>query len=161
MCEPTAVGRQPHTHIERCRDWRLAHESGEFYPKQDARRFQLGHHRHGAVAAVMLSMGTVHADIPVGDEGYSILYGGDGTDPGVTAAQAANNLTLDTELFDKNPGGHARRRVLPGSRGRPGLPRHQPGLLPADPDWPGRPAHPGCRHPVGFAAVLIPFDPPR
>jgi hypothetical protein len=33
MCEPTAVGRQPHIHIERYRDWRLAHESKRFYPK--------------------------------------------------------------------------------------------------------------------------------
>jgi hypothetical protein len=58
----------------------------------------------GAAVAAFIGMGTAHADIPSGDEGYSILYGGDGTDPGLAADQAANNLTLDTELFDQNPG---------------------------------------------------------
>ena len=59
MCEPTAVGRQPHIHIERYRDWRLAHESEVFY-RDRARRSQR------AACAAFIGMGTAHAD-PVVD----------------------------------------------------------------------------------------------
>jgi hypothetical protein len=57
----------------------------------------------GAMAAAMFGMGMAHA-VPSGDEGYSILFGGDGTDPNLFSGQAADNLTLDTELYDQNPG---------------------------------------------------------
>jgi hypothetical protein len=53
----------------------------------------------GAAVAAVLSMGTAHA---VGDaDGYTDLLGG-GNLP-----QAADNASLDTQLFDNNPGGAA------------------------------------------------------
>ena len=66
MCEPTAVGRQPHkpqgeTHL----DGRLAHESQEFYSGR--RTVALG----GAAGAAMLGMGTAHADA----DGYRTFSG--------------------------------------------------------------------------------------
>jgi hypothetical protein len=60
-----------------------------------------------AFAAAMLSMGTAYADVtdaPPGDQGYSILYGGDGTDSGLAADQAADNESLDVQLYDQNAG---------------------------------------------------------
>jgi hypothetical protein len=42
-----------------------------------------------AVAAAMLGMGTAHADVdvaPSGYQGFSTLFGGDGTDSGVTTS---------------------------------------------------------------------------
>lgn len=65
----------------------------------------------GAFAAAFIGIGTAGAvvgdEFPSccsGEEGYSILFGGDGADSGVTTAQAADNLSLDTQLYDQNPG---------------------------------------------------------
>jgi hypothetical protein len=59
----------------------------------------------GAAVAAFIGMGTAHADVaPPGDQGYSILYGGDGTDSGLAADQAADNESLDVQLYDQNPG---------------------------------------------------------
>ncbi len=63
----------------------------------------------GAMAAAMFGMGMAHADsdivsLPSDAEGYSILFGGDGTDPNLFSGQATDNLTLDTELYDQNSG---------------------------------------------------------
>jgi hypothetical protein len=55
----------------------------------------------GAAIAAFVSMGTAHA---VGDaDGYSDLFGATGT-PGVVATQGAADSSLDTQLFDQNPG---------------------------------------------------------
>jgi hypothetical protein len=54
----------------------------------------------GAAIAAFVGMGAAHADAG----GYSILFGGDGTDTGLFAGQAADNATLDTELADQNAG---------------------------------------------------------
>ena len=55
----------------------------------------------GAAVAAFLSMGNAYADeIP---DGYSDLFGATGT-PGVLPAQGADDASLDTQLFDQNPG---------------------------------------------------------
>lgn len=54
----------------------------------------------GAAIAAFVGMGAAHADTG----GYSILFGGDGTDTGLFTGQAADNAALDTELADQNPG---------------------------------------------------------
>jgi hypothetical protein len=58
----------------------------------------------GAAVAAFIGMGTAHADVaPPGDQGFSILFGGDGTDPGVTAGQASANEAADLSLYQQNP----------------------------------------------------------
>jgi hypothetical protein len=56
----------------------------------------------GAVAAAALSMGMAHADV-VDADGYSDLFGATGT-VGYPTAAGLDNASLDTQLFDQNPG---------------------------------------------------------
>jgi hypothetical protein len=56
----------------------------------------------GAAVATFLSMGTAHADA----DGYEDLFGAPGT-AGLSSAQTADNLALDTAAFQSNPGNAA------------------------------------------------------
>jgi hypothetical protein len=53
----------------------------------------------GAAVAAFLSMGNAYADT----DGYSDLFGATGT-PGYPTAAGLDNASLDTQLFDQNPG---------------------------------------------------------
>jgi hypothetical protein len=53
----------------------------------------------GAAVAAFLSMGNAYADT----DGYSDLFGAIGT-PGYPTAAGLDNASLDTQLFDQNPG---------------------------------------------------------
>jgi hypothetical protein len=53
----------------------------------------------GAAVAAFVSMGTAHADA----DGYEDLFGAPGT-AGLAGGQAADNASLDAQLFDQNPG---------------------------------------------------------
>ena len=81
MCEPTAVGRQPHIHIERYRDWRLAHESKRFYRDVGVVPRSLWRPLQGAQSPLRsLGMGTAHADrhapTPThAPDPYDVLFG--------------------------------------------------------------------------------------
>jgi hypothetical protein len=56
----------------------------------------------GAAAAAMLGMGTANADV-IDADGYSDLFGATGT-VGYPTAAGLDNASLDTQLFDQNPG---------------------------------------------------------
>jgi hypothetical protein len=56
----------------------------------------------GAAVAAFVSMGTAHADA----DGYEDMFGAPGT-AGLSSAQTADNLALDTSAFEQNPGNAA------------------------------------------------------
>jgi hypothetical protein len=51
----------------------------------------------GAAVAAFIGIGTAHADDTLAPDGYSDLFGSSGP-------QAADNASLDAQLFDQNPG---------------------------------------------------------
>jgi hypothetical protein len=57
----------------------------------------------GAACAAFIGMGMAHADSPPVDDGFQILFGAPGTE-GITAAQAATNVTDDANLLAFNAG---------------------------------------------------------
>jgi hypothetical protein len=69
-----------------------------------------------AIAAAMFGMGTAHAvTAPSGDQGFEILFGGDGTDSGVTTAQASDNAAADLALSQSSSGDAASFDTLASS----------------------------------------------
>jgi hypothetical protein len=72
--------------------------------RKDSTAMGVGAALAGAAVAAFVSMGTAHADLDaLTPDGYSDLFGATGTE-GVVATQGAADASLDTQLFDQNPG---------------------------------------------------------